>query len=166
MSAGYNCLLAISLPGRNFSPAMDLAPSDFRDVSPVLRVLVVEDDPRIRSQIADHLAQKGYMVLQAASADEALELLQQDGSAVDCVFSDVQMPGRHDGVGLARWIFRHRPGLAVLLTSANFRDEDLEPELRAILPVLSKPYRGEAVEKGMALLMAATRSSQISRLAN
>ncbi|ATY33362.1 response regulator [Sphingomonas psychrotolerans] len=145
---------------------MDLAPSDFRDVSPILRVLVVEDDPRIRSQIADHLARRGHIVLQAASADEALVLLQQDGSAVDCVFSDVQMPGRHDGVGLARWIFRHRPGLAVLLTSANFRVEDLEPELRAVLPVLEKPYRGEAVEEGMASLMATARSSQFPRLAN
>jgi CheY-like chemotaxis protein len=145
---------------------MDRAPSQHhRSVDSALRILVVEDDARIRLQIADHLTQKGYHVLQAASADEALLLLQR-GGAIDCVFSDVQMPGSHDGVGLARWIFNHRPELAVLLTSGNFRSEDLEPELRAVLPVLAKPYRGEAVEQQMAFVMATRRSNEFPRLAN
>ncbi|WP_371876766.1 response regulator [Sphingomonas sp. DG1-23] len=146
---------------------MDLAPSQpHRSIGPGLRILVVEDDVRIRSQIADHLRQKGYLIMEAASADEAVLLLQRDGSAIDCVFSDVQMPGSQDGVGLARWIFRHRPGLAVLLTSGNFRSEDLEPELRAVLPVLAKPYRGEAVERQMASVMATRRPGQIHHIAN
>jgi CheY-like chemotaxis protein len=146
---------------------MDLAPSQHhRSVDSALRILVVEDDARIRLQIADHLIQKGYLVVEAASADEALLLLQRDGSVIDCVFSDVQMPGSQDGVGLARWIFRHRPELAVLLTSGNFRAEDLDPELRAVLPVLAKPYRGEAVEQQMATLMATRRSGGSPRLPN
>lgn len=131
-----------------------------------MRILVVEDDARIRLQIADYLTSNGYLVVEAASADEALLLLQGDDSAIDCVFSDVQMPGSQDGVGLARWILRHRPELPVLLTSGNFRVEDLEPELRAVLPVLAKPYRGEAVEQQMATVMATRRSSGFHRLAN
>jgi CheY-like chemotaxis protein len=148
-------------------PAMNLASSEHHhSIDTALRILVVEDDARIRLQIADHLTQKGYLVVEAASADEALLFLQRDGSVIDCVFSDVQMPGSHDGVGLARWIFRHRPELAVLLTSGNFRAEDLEPKLRAVLPVLAKPYRGEAVEQQMAAVIAARRSSAFPRLAN
>jgi CheY-like chemotaxis protein len=146
---------------------MDLAPSEHhRSVDAALRILVVEDDARIRVQIADHLTQKGYLVVEAASADEALLLLQCDRSVIDCVFSDVQMPGNHDGVELARWIFRHRPELAVLLTSGNFCSGDLEPELRGVLPVLAKPYRGEAVEQQMASLMATRRSSAFRLPAN
>ena len=89
------------------------------------------------------------MVVEAASADEALLLLEDVDRSIDCVFSDVQMPGRYDGVDLARWVLGHRPGLAVLLASGSFQVEDLEPELRTVLPVLAKPYRGEAVEASM-----------------
>lgn len=137
---------------------MDLTPFSRRcDTGSALTILVVEDDPRIRQQIADHLTDRGYRVLEADSADEALEILERDSGAVDCVFSDVQMPGRHDGVALARWILRHRPGLAVLLTSGNFRTEDLEPELRTVLPVLPKPYRGRAVEERVISLTSPIR---------
>jgi two-component system, response regulator PdtaR len=135
---------------------MDLTTfSQRRDVGATLTILVVEDDPRIRLQTADHLIGRGYMVLEADSGDEALEILERDSGVIDCVFSDVQMPGRHDGVALARWILRHRPGVAVLLTSGNFRTEDLEPELRNVLPVLPKPYRGPAVEERVISLLAA-----------
>lgn len=129
------------------------------DVGSALTILVVEDDLRIRQQIADHLTGRGFMVLEAGSADEALALLERDSGTIDCVFSDVQMPGPHDGVALARWILRHRPGLPVLLTSGNFRTEDLEPELRTVLPVLPKPYRGMAVEERVITLTSAIRHS-------
>jgi CheY-like chemotaxis protein len=139
---------------------MDLTPfSPLCGVGLALTILVVEDDARIRRQVAGYLAGRGYLVVEAESADEALEILKRDRGAIDCVFSDVQMPGCHDGVALARWILRHRPGLPVLLTSGTFRTEDLEPELRAILPVLAKPYRGEAVEARVASLTSALQSS-------
>src|SRR3982751_5042843 len=99
---------------------MDPTPfSQRRDAGSTLTILVVEDDARIRLQIAHHLTARGYMVLEADSADRALEILERDKGAIDCVFSDVQMPGRYDGVALARWILCHRPHLAVLLTSGN-----------------------------------------------
>lgn len=139
---------------------MNLTPfSRRRDGGSTLTILVVEDNPHIRLLIVRHLIGRGYMVLEAGSADEALEILERDSGAIDCVFSDVQMPGRHDGVALARWILRHRPGLAVLLTSGNFRTEDLEPELRTVLPVLPKPYRGQAVEECVISLTSAIRHS-------
>jgi len=127
---------------------------------------VVDDDTRIRLQIAGYLVDRGYMVVEAASADEALLLLEDVDRSIDCVFSDVQMPGRYDGVDLARWVLSHRPGLAVLLASGSFQVEDLEPELRTVLPVLAKPYRGEAVEASMASLVTAMRLNPVDPLAD
>jgi len=127
---------------------------------------VVDDDARIRRQIAGYLADRGYMVVEAANADEALLLLEDVDRSIDCVFSDVQMPGRYDGVDLARWVLGHRPGLAVLLASGSFQVEDLEPELRTVLPVLAKPYRGEAVEASMASLVTAMRLNPVDPLAD
>ncbi|WP_197021292.1 response regulator [Sphingomonas sp. UNC305MFCol5.2] len=127
---------------------------------------MVDDDARIRRQIAGYLADRGYMVVEAANADEALLLLEDVDRSIDCVFSDVQMPGRYDGVDLARWVLGHRPGLAVLLASGSFQVEDLEPELRTVLPVLAKPYRGEAVEASMASLVTAMRLNPVDPLAD
>jgi CheY-like chemotaxis protein len=132
-------------------PAPSLRPDCARDG---LRILVVEDDDRIRRQIADYLAAGGHAIVEAASADHALQLLEGNGRAFDCVFSDVQMPGHMDGLALARWIRRNRPGLPVLLASGNVRADDLEPDLRATVPLMTKPYLGHAIETHMAALIA------------
>lgn len=132
-------------------PAPSLPPDCAREG---LRILVVEDDDRIRHQIVDYLAAGGHAIVEAASADHALQLLEGDVRSFDCVFSDVQMPGHMDGLALARWIRRNRPGLPVLLASGNVRADDLEPELRATVPLLTKPYLGHAIEAHMAALIA------------
>jgi len=93
-------------------------PSDLGQPARRRVVLVVEDEVLIRGTIADHLRDGGYAVVEAANATEALDVLAS-GEAVDIVFSDVQMPGRMDGVSLARFILEHHPGIPVLLTSGN-----------------------------------------------
>lgn len=117
-----------------------------------ISVLVVEDDPVIRSQISEYLRMQGFKVFEAPSADDALLLLKRRRH-IDCVFSDVQMPGRYDGFELARWILANRPGIPILLTSGEFSSRDLDPLLSTALRVLPKPYRGQAVEAGIAALV-------------
>lgn len=113
-------------------------------------ILVVEDDARIRGQISEHLQSRGFTVFEVETGDEALSFLRRGANRIDCIFSDVQMPGRCDGVALARWVLANRPGLPILLTSAEYRSEDLDPVLRPTLRVLPKPYRGHAVEMALA----------------
>jgi CheY-like chemotaxis protein len=115
-------------------------------------VLVVEDDPVIRSQISGYLRLQGFKVFEAATADDALLLLKRR-RGIDCVFSDVQMPGRYDGFELAHWILANRPGIPILLTSGEFSSKDLDPVLSTALRVLPKPYRGQVVEAGIAALV-------------
>lgn len=113
-------------------------------------ILVVEDDARVRGQISEYLRSRGFTVFEAETGDEALSFLDHGASRIDCIFSDVQMPGRCDGVELARWVLANRPGLPILLTSAEYRSENLDPVLRPALRVLPKPYRGHAVEAALA----------------
>jgi CheY-like chemotaxis protein len=80
-------------------------------------VLVVEDEILIRSAVAEFLRGAGYRVVEAASAGEAVAVFASR-TQVDLVFSDINMPGPMDGVGLARWIADHHPGIRVILTSA------------------------------------------------
>ena len=55
------------------------------------RVLVVDDEPRYRELYGQVLAAAGIVVVQAASAEEAVRLIEAD--APDMVVSDVRMPG-------------------------------------------------------------------------
>lgn len=81
-------------------------------------VLVVEDDVLIRLMISDKLRSEGMMVIEAVNADEALTVLQSD-KPVHLLFTDVQMPGSIDGLGLAEQARRMRPQMKVLVTSGN-----------------------------------------------
>jgi diguanylate cyclase (GGDEF)-like protein len=56
------------------------------------RVLVVDDDPAARSAIARGLQRFGYAVVQAGSASDAMQIMRQNGHAVDLVVTDIVMP--------------------------------------------------------------------------
>jgi CheY-like chemotaxis protein len=99
------------------------------------RVLLVEDNDDVR-QLAEHLLEElQYRVVSAASADEALELLEAE--AVDLIFSDVVMPGR-SGVELARIARNRMPHIPVLLASGF--SEEVVQGAAAEFEVLQKPY--------------------------
>jgi DNA-binding NtrC family response regulator len=84
----------------------------------VVTVLVVDDEVLLRLSIADRLREEGFAVVEAANADEAIAVLQTT-MPVDVVLTDVAMPGRTDGVGLARFVEVHRPDIRVILTSGT-----------------------------------------------
>lgn len=81
-------------------------------------ILVVEDEVLVRSAIAEELRDSGFTVIEAASAAEATAVFEA-GERIDVVFSDVQMTGAMDGVGLRRWVNQHYPGVPVVLTSGK-----------------------------------------------
>jgi CheY-like chemotaxis protein len=84
-------------------------------------VLIVEDETLIRFLLSDYLTECGFQVMEAATADDAIEMLEGTRAPVDVVFSDVNMPGKIDGFGLARWLRVHRPDTPVLLASGVSR---------------------------------------------
>jgi CheY-like chemotaxis protein len=116
-------------------------------------VLVVEDEILMRSAVAEELREAGFTVLEAADALEAMAVLAS-GDPVDAVFTDIQMPGPMDGLGLAQWIGRHRPGLCVLLTSGAA----LHATRPADASFLPKPYTGPLVVTQLRSLLGRTRS--------
>lgn len=113
---------------------------------PRARVLVVEDQTLLRLLAADMLEEAGFDVRLAENADIAMDVLLSEGA--DLVFSDINMPGAMDGIGLAIEIERRWPAIGVLLTSGN------PPAMThggrgVMLPVnaafLAKPYEWEDV---------------------
>jgi CheY-like chemotaxis protein len=102
-------------------------------------VLLVEDDADVRAAASAMLEELGYEIVEVASGDQALEVLD-GGRRVDIVFSDVIMASGMSGIELARTIHARRPGLPVLLTS-GYTAQKLNPSsVNGDLPLLRKPY--------------------------
>ncbi len=78
--------------------------------------LVVEDEMLFRLEVRDLLEAKGYAVVEAGNAAQALERL--DGT-VTLMITDVRMPGTMDGLALAREVTRLRSDVAVVVVSAQ-----------------------------------------------
>lgn len=104
---------------------------------PRLTVLIVEDQVLVRIFAADFLEEAGFKVFEAASADEALAVLEARPD-VQVVITDVEMPGSMDGFVLARTVRERWPGVQVIVTSGR-RHPGTE-ELPEEIPFLAKPY--------------------------
>jgi CheY-like chemotaxis protein len=81
-------------------------------------VLLVEDEPLVRLLAADVLVEAHFRVIEAATAEEALTVLQA-GVEVDVLLSDVEMPPGINGYALARQVHEHWPGIEILITSGR-----------------------------------------------
>ncbi|WP_316013213.1 ATP-binding protein [Roseobacter sp. HKCCA0434] len=102
-------------------------------------VLLVEDEAPVRAFAARALQLRGYTVLEAASGEEALELLE-DRPRVDIVVSDVIMPGL-DGPSWVAEARRDYPDLEVIFVSGYAEDVfDAELERPANSTFLAKPF--------------------------
>lgn len=76
---------------------------------------------------------------------------------IDVVFSDVQLPGTLDGVGLAQLIRCEQPNIGIILTSRLGRTAAAASELCADGPLMAKPYKYDDVEGRIPLLLAGRR---------
>lgn len=122
--------------------------------APAPAILVVEDEMLIRIGICAYLEECGFRVFEASGAAEAIELLGA-GLSVDLAFCDVELSGAMDGIGLAQWIGRCRPGLSVILTSGDVRRASVAREACKDIPFLEKPYDPDRVVELMRALIAA-----------
>src|ERR1700735_3967489 len=80
-------------------------------------ILVVEDDDAVRRMTREFLKIKGYTVIEARSAAEAIQFIERDAAPIDLVLTDVLMPGMK-GRELVERLAEIRVGLKVLYMSA------------------------------------------------
>jgi CheY-like chemotaxis protein len=101
--------------------------SDFAKLHPPI-ALVVDDEPLILMDTADMIAEEGFAVVEARTADEAFEFLKRHPT-LELLFTDVQTPGDMDGFELARRVIARWPKICVIMASGAARPkaEDLPP---------------------------------------
>jgi CheY-like chemotaxis protein len=100
-------------------------------------VLIVEDEFLLRMEAVGMIAAAGFEVLEAANADEAIEILESRRD-VTVIFTDIQMPGSMDGLKLARAVRGRWPPIKIVATSGHVHV--LETDLPEGGRFLAKPY--------------------------
>jgi two-component system OmpR family response regulator len=128
-----------------------------------VRILVVEDDPKIASFVAGGLRQHGFAVDGAGDGDEALALVAT--TAYDAAVVDVMLP-RLDGLSLVRRLRAGRNALPVLFLSARSSVDDRISGLQAGGDdYLTKPFAfSELLARVQALIRRASRSPEATLL--
>ncbi|HEY2007631.1 MAG TPA: response regulator [Rhizomicrobium sp.] len=117
-------------------------------------VLLVEDEGIIRMASAAILEDAGYDVLEAVDAEEALATLN-DHPEVDVVVTDVQMPGKLDGLQLIEVIAHDYPQVQTLVTSG--RASLREARESGAVKFLAKPYTAAGIQSAVRMLALEAR---------
>ena len=160
---GSGAVFTVYLPrleGEAGAPRLALPPdADARRVAETPAegvVLLVEDEAPVRSFATRALGLRGYQVVEAENAEEALEILEDPGFHVDVIVSDVVMPGL-DGPSWVKTARETRPDVAVVFVS-GYAEGAFRRNLEGLrdFVFLPKPY-------SLADLSAAIREAQGDR---
>ncbi len=101
-------------------------------------VLIIDDDPQIRSLLVNILSSKGQSCEQASNGSEALKKLEEKG--FDVIISDIVMPGM-DGITLMGEIFKKYPDLPVMIMTGHSHEYSAEMAIRSgAREFIKKPF--------------------------
>jgi CheY-like chemotaxis protein len=113
----------------------------FSSASPI-RILVVEDETFIRIHVVEMLGAAGFDILEAANADEAVQMLERN-SDIGLVFTDIDMPGSMNGSKLAAAVRDRWPPIKIIATSGHFKVR--AGNLPAGARFIAKPYQAAQI---------------------
>ena len=122
-------------------------------------VLVVDDEPAIRSSLSRYLKMRGYAAHDAADGVAALEILERMSWAVDLLVTDMVMP-RMGGRELVQRVRERAPDLAVLCMSGHVEDRDDDadaPWSRA--RAVTKPFELEDFARRVQIALVGTAAT-------
>jgi CheY-like chemotaxis protein len=108
--------------------------------TPLLRLLVVDDEPEILAEVSGYLRRRGEDVVTGSSYGQAMRVLD-DNTQIDILISDARMPDGN-GVDLVRSAIQRPNGpRACILITGHLEESDLEADLqRAGVKIIFKPF--------------------------
>jgi len=120
-------------------------------------ILVVEDEPTVRTLIGAVLADAGYNVLETASGPEALRAVAHHPDAIDLLLTDVRMPGM-DGCDLAEEFRGLRPDARIMFMSA-YTDDPRAVNVSRGAAYLQKPFAPDTLTRKVRELLDSTENT-------
>lgn len=116
-------------------------------------ILLVEADVLVRHPLAEYLRACGFRVLEATSADEARQVLEEGKRRIDIVLADAADSGA--AFALSSWIRRGHRDVQVILAGSHARAAETAGELCEEGPRHSKPYDHQLLVEQIRRLIAA-----------
>ena len=104
-----------------------------------IKILVVDDEARMRKLIKDFLVQKGDSVLEAADGEEALKVFEENQNQINLVLLDVMMP-KLDGWSVLRQIRQTSKVPVIMLTARGEEQDELFGFELGVDEYISKPF--------------------------
>lgn len=123
-------------------------------------LLIADSDALVRHGLAEYLRDCGYRVVEAASYEEAIEVLGGNdratghSAAIEIVLSDVELKGGGSGFGLRAWLRANRPEVGVVLAGNVESAAKAASELCDEGPHLSRPYEPQMVADRIRRMLA------------
>lgn len=106
------------------------------------KILVVDDEPSVRTWCKLVLERNGFTSMLAVNGQEGLNLYSEQWADIDLVLSDIKMPVM-DGVEMVRQIFKVTPH-ANIIVMTGFGFNDLMPDdVKKLCSSLSKPFQSQ-----------------------
>ncbi|MDQ3949808.1 MAG: ATP-binding protein, partial [Gemmatimonadota bacterium] len=142
-----DAVTADSAAGRASAPLLPRSPLHG------IRLLVVDDEPALRSGMEAFGQLRGFTVLTAGNGEEAFERIRR--TAVDAIVCDLRMP-ELDGFGLYDRLRQERPGLAARMVFITGDLLSADARLNTRQPILAKPFAFERLEEALVAVMRGT----------
>ena len=157
-----------------FLPASDKVPAFAEEAAPAAPVaggsetiLIVEDEPVLRSMARDILEECGYRILEASSGKEALDVWNQRANEIDLLLTDMVMPDGISGADLVERLLASQPRLKVVFTSGYTANEVNQKMLaRTGASFLAKPYTHAELAKTVRDCLDQNNSSDAAAVDN
>ncbi len=103
------------------------------------KILVVDDESRMRKLIKDFLAQKGYEILEAEDGEKALEIFEENQNKINLILLDVMMP-KLDGWSVLRQIRQVSQIPIIMLTARGEEQDELFGFELGVDEYIAKPF--------------------------
>lgn len=124
-----------------------------------MRILVVDDEPKLRLILAEDLEQDGHLVVQAANATDAIAMICS-GAAFDLVLTDIDMPGWFNGMELAEFVREVAPATKIILVSGGGHAAEQLPSVDLFI---RKPTTSRHLRTQVALTLSPRRDRPLAR---
>lgn len=122
-------------------------------------ILLVEDDPSVLKVATRILESRGYRILQAVDVQQALRVLEEHGSSVDLLLTDLVLPGMSGRV-LAERARELRPGLPVLYASGYTSDVTVRNKLlEQQIVMIHKPFTAATLTRKVREVLDADKAA-------
>jgi DNA-binding response OmpR family regulator len=124
-------------------------------------ILLVDDEDLIRDILADELDFQGFEVCKAETGDQAAALIKNPPKVFSLLITDVHMPGNMDGIGVARLMRLHHPGLPIIYTTGRPDTFDTLGPLGPKEILVAKPYTATAIVDVIRRLLGNTSAGSV-----